>query len=387
MDFDFDSVPDRLHSDCIKWQYYSEDVTPLWIADLDFPAPPPVIDALRRRVDHGVFGYGCEPDHLRELLVERMERLYGWRIQPADIVFVPGIVTGFNVAARAFVPPGSGMLLQTPIYPPMLDVAANFGIQQHEMELTRGADGRYSIDRDAFQAAIRPDTRMFLLCNPHNPAGRTFTPAELEAMGEQCLRSDVVVCSDEIHCDLVFSNGRHVPFASLAPEFAARSVTLMAPSKTFNIAGLGCSFAIIQDAELRKRYQAARKDIVSQVNILAFTAAEAAYEEGGPWLDSLIRYLEGNRDYLAQFVAAELPGIRMGVPEATYLAWLDCRDSSIEGSPYRFFLDKAKVALNDGRLFGRGGAGFVRLNFGCPRATLAGALSRMKQAYGETRSN
>ncbi len=229
-------------------------------------------------------------------------------------------------------------------------------------------------------ATITDRTRTFTLCNPHNPVGRVFTREELTTMAELCLRHDLTIISDEIHCDLIFSGAQHIPIASLSPELAARTITLIAPSKTFNIAGLYCSAAIIPDPELRRRFKAAAAGIVPSVNLMAFTAALAAYRDGGPWLAACLRYLEDNRDYLMRFVEDRLPGISMSPMEGTYLAWLDCREAGITGSPAKFFLERARVGLNDGAWFGDGGEGFVRLNFGCPRATLAEALERMAGA-------
>jgi cystathionine beta-lyase len=231
--------------------------------------------------------------------------------------------------------------------------------------------------------------RLFLLCNPHNPIGRAFTPAELERMAQTCLEHGVVICSDEIHSDLVFSGHKHTPIASLAPEIAQQTVTCFAPSKTFNIPGLACSVMVVQNEELRQRIEAAGAGLVRGSNMMGYAAARAAYREAGEWLDQLLGYLEANRDYVYDFVRTRLPGIRMFKPEATFLAWLDCRDAGLpEGqNPHRFFLDEARVALNDGASFGPGGDGFVRLNFGCPRATLTEALERMERALREAGSH
>jgi cystathionine beta-lyase len=377
---DFDELIDRRASDSIKWHAYDADVLPLWVADMDFRAPEPVIQALQQRVAHGVFGYCLAPPELREVIVERLARLYGWQVSTEDLVFTPGVVPGFNLAARAVTSPGDGMLVQTPVYPPILHAPANCSLTANEMELTRRPDGQYEVDFDLFAATITERTRVFLLCNPHNPVGRVFRRDELERLAELCLRHDIIICSDEIHCDLLFPGSQHIPIASLAPEIADRTITLMAPSKTYNIAGLYCSVAIIQNPELRQKFNTAGADLVGWPNILGYTAALAAYRDGQPWLDEVLRYLEGNRDFLLQYVAEHLPGISMAKPEATYLAWLDCHQAGLPGNPHEFFLKEAKVALNDGATFGPGGDGFVRLNFACPRATLVEALERMKTA-------
>jgi len=380
MAYNLDRLIDRRHSDSVKWHRYGDGVLPMWVADMDFLSPEPMIRALRERVEHGVFGYGADLPELRQAIVDRLAGLYGWRVLPQDLVFVPGVITGFNLACRAVTSPGDGMLVQTPIYPPILRVPGNVGLTCNEMELTRQPDGYYTIDFDAFEKTITGRTRIFILCNPHNPVGRAFQRHELERMAEICLRRNVAICSDEIHCDLLFQGIRHWPIASLDAEIADRAITLIAPSKTFNIAGLQCSAAIIQNAELRKQFKAARVDLVNEVNILGLVAALAAYRDGQEWLDEVLRYLEANRDLLIQYVSERMPGIRMGKPEATYLAWLDCRQAGIPGNPHKFFLEQAQVAVNDGPTFGRGGEGFVRLNFGCPRSTLLEALDKMRAA-------
>jgi cystathionine beta-lyase len=380
VNYNFDELPDRKSSESIKWHYFPEDVLPMWVADMDFVSPEPVVRALQERVAQGVFGYAGDLPGLREAIVERLERLYHWEVLPQDLVFIPGVVTGFNLAAHAFTDEGEGVLIQPPVYMPFLDVGKNVRGKCQEVQLTDNANGYYRVDWDAFERAITPETRMFLLCNPHNPVGRVYTRAELERMAEICLRRGLVVCSDEIHCDLVFSGHQHVPIASISPEIAQNTITLMAPSKTYNIAGLSCSFAVIQNPELRKRYTQAEQGLVHGVNLLGLVAARAAYAEGQEWLDQLLAYLEGNRDFLCSFVAERLPGVKMFCPEATYLAWLDCREAGIEGKPSDFFLKNARVAMNDGAAFGSGGEGFVRLNFGCPRPMLVEALERMEAA-------
>jgi len=380
MAYDFDRVIDRRGSDSVKWRCYDSDVLPLWVADMDFPSPEPVIRALRERVEHGIFGYGIEPPELREVIVERLQRLYGWQVSPNALVFLPGVVVGFNLASHAFASPGDGVLVQTPVYPPILHAWRQAGLISQQATLTRLPDGRHEIDFDAFERAISERTRLFILCNPHNPVGRVFRRDELQRLAEICLRHDVLICSDEIHGDLIFSGQQHLPIASLAPEIADRTITLLAPSKTYNIAGLQAAYAVIPNPELRQRYVAANAGLVGHPGVLAYTAALAAYRGGQPWLDEALRYLEGNRDWLYDYVRRELPTLTMAQPEGTYLAWLDCRQAGIQGNPHEFFLEQARVALNDGASFGPGGEGFVRLNFGCPRSTLEEAARRMKEA-------
>ena len=372
--------PDRRRTDSLKWGLFGDDVLPLWVADLDFTSPVEVIAALHARVDHGVFGYARESRELKELLTARMETLYGWKITPEDITLLPGIVSAFNLVSQAVAEPGASILIQPPVYPPFFDAPRHAGARAVFSPIKADNSGEYRIDFSAFEAAIEEDTRLFLLCNPHNPIGRAFTREELLGMAEICLHRGIVICSDEIHSDLIYNGYHHIPIASLDPEIAARTVTLIAPSKTFNIAGLECSALICTNPDLRKRVQAARRGLLGGVNLLGATAAVAAYRFGADWLQEVMEILEGNRDYLMRYLAENIPAIRMAKPEATYLAWLDCRALGLSESPSKFFLENAKVALNNGEDFGTQGKGFVRLNFGCHRDTLTAALERMRQA-------
>lgn len=376
----FDEPIDRRCFESAKWQLYEDDVLPLWVADMDFRCPEPVVEALLQRVEHGVFGYGLPPEELKEAVISHMEQVHDWRVEPEHLLFLPGVVTGFNLVCHAATTPGDGVLLQTPVYYPMLRAPAQAGLSNDEMEFTRRSDGQYEVDLDVMEKTIGDRTRVFILCNPHNPVGRVFRREELESMAQICLRHDVVICSDEIHCDLILGGNRHIPIASLAPEIAEQTVTLIAPSKTYNIAGLKCAVAIVPDRALRARLAATYPDLVPTVNILGYVATLAAYRNGGPWLVAVLDYLESNLEFLFQYVESDLPGITMTRPEGTYLAWLSCHEAPIPGNAHDFFLEHARVALNDGAAFGRGGEGFVRLNFACPRATLAEALQRMRLA-------
>ena len=378
MAFDFDTLPNRRDSESTKWNRYPEDVLPMWVADMDFRSPDAIIKALKERVDHGVFGYPTISDHLKESVVAWLSKRHGWEVKTQDLVFLPGVVTGFNLAAHAVTRPGDGVLVQTPTYGPFLGVEKNVNLVQQEMELTKESDGQYSVDLDAFEEAITGRTRIFMLCNPQNPTGRVFTKEELEAMADICLQNDIIICSDEIHSDLVFTGHKHIPISSLDPEISAKTITLIAPSKTFNIAGLKGSVAIITDEELRNQFEGARQGLAGGINLLGMAAMEAAYAQSEPWLEALLTYLEANRDYAFDFIYQEIPGVNMAKPEGTYLAWLDCRETAIEGKPDKFFQKQAKVAMNDGVWFGKGGEGFVRMNFGCPRSMLIESLNRMK---------
>jgi cystathionine beta-lyase len=396
-EYNFDRMYNRCGSDSVKWSKYPDEVLPLWVADMDFRSPEPVIEALRRRVEDGIFGYpvGGEEanEHLemRRVIVERLWRSYQWRVAPDELVFIPGVVTGFNLICQMLQSPGAGVLMQTPVYYPILHAPQSANMLRQEASLSAvnsgeaGAGGEhgvlhYEIDFDAFEQAITPQTRLFILCNPHNPVGRVFRKDELLQMAEICLSRSILICSDEIHCELLYSDQHHIPIASLDSEIANHTITLMAPSKTFNIPGLKFSFAIIQNPELRRQFQKAGKALVGWINLMGWVAALAAYRDGQEWLDQLLPYLEANRDFVFDFIRGEIPQIAVTRPEGTYLSWLDCRGLALEQSPYEFFLKQAHVALNDGKAFGKEGEGFVRLNFGCPRATLVEALNRMVYA-------
>ena len=379
--FDFDTPVDRRNTASTKWdKYKGREVLPLWVADMDFRSPPAVTRALRDRADHAVFGYTGPPEELVEVVLARLAKRYGWNVERESLLWLPGLVTGLNVVCRAVGEDGDAVVTAVPVYPPFLTAPKNSRRELVTVPLARAGE-RWEFDLERFEASIAPSTRLFLLCNPHNPVGRAFTRAELEALAAVCERHDVVICSDEIHCDLILDPGAtHTPIAALSPEVARRTITLMAPSKTFNLPGLGCSFAVIQNPDLRKRFRAAAAGIVPHVNILGFAAALAAYRDGGEWLAQLLSYLRGNLGAVLRAMPG-MPGLAMSAPEATYLAWVDARGTGVE-NPARFF-EEAGVGLSDGADFG--GPGFVRLNFGCPRATLDEALSRMAKAVDSLR--
>ncbi len=381
MQYDFDQPVERRGTDCIKWGFYPDDVIPLWVADMDFRSAEPIIQALHRRIDHGVFGYTRPTEALRHAVRDRMQDLYQWQVRDEEILFLPGVVCGLNIAIQAFAGPGEGVLAQPPVYFHFLKDPVHHGRALMDPPLVRSGD-TYEIDFDQFEKAITDRTRLFILCNPHNPVGRVFTRTELENIADICLRRRLIICSDEIHCDLLFSGNRHLPIATLSPEVAARTVTLMAPSKTYNLAGLECGYAIIQNEALRRCWQKTAHGIVPWVNIMGHVSALAALRDGQEWLQQVMVYLEGNRDFLSGYLRDKMPEVRMCRIEATYLAWLDCSKAGIQGNPAAFFAKEARVGLNNGPDFGKGGEGFVRLNFACPRSTLTAALDRMAAALG-----
>jgi len=399
MPHDFDRIINRRGTNSAKWKLYGPDILPLWVADMDFPAPEPVQEALRRAVEHGIFGYEFPTKELRETVAARMDKLYGWQVSPEMVVATPGVIAGFNAAARTVCTAGQGILIQPPVYPPFLSVHKNSALVRQDAPLRMTAEGaslRYGVDFDVFERAVNSggaQTGMFLLCNPHNPTGQAYSHDDLVRMAEICQRNNIFICSDEIHSELLLGGPstsaqevvQHVPIASLDPEIGDRTITLIAPSKTFNVAGLLCGFAILPNQDLLKGYKETVEQMAMHVSCLGLEAAQAAFSGAcDDWLADLCVYLTGNRDFLVEYVKREFNGIRVTVPEATYLAWLDCnelvRSGRLNGTPHEFFLKQAKVALNEGKEFGFGGEGFVRLNFGCPRKTLEDALERMKAA-------
>ncbi len=379
MNFDFDTPLNRVGTDSQKWQKYAgRDVLPMWVADMDFQSPPAILEALHARVEHGIYGYARPTKSTMDAMVAAMASRYGWTIDPAWIVWLPGLVCGLNVTAQAFAEPGDEVLTLAPIYPPFLSAPKN-SARVSVMVSLQLQGGRWEIDWDALENAVTPRTKLFLLCNPHNPVARVWRRDELTRLGEFCARHNLVLCSDEIHCDLILDDLPHIPTALLGEDIAKRSITLMAPSKTYNVPGLGTSFAIIPDVGLRSKFVRATAGIVAEVNTLGYAACEAAYRDSEPWRQELLAYLRGNRDLLLDFVARELPGVSIDAPiEATYLAWINVRELGLK-DPIAHF-EAHGVGLSDGAFFGATKGDYVRLNFGCTRATLQEGLHRIKLA-------
>jgi len=384
MKYDFDHVVERRGTDSVKWRWYCNEVLPLWVADMDFVSPEPIVKALHERVEHRVFGYAMAGKELIDVIRERLKRLYEWDVQAEHIILVPGVVTGLNLAFQLFASPRDGVLVQPPVYSHFVTDPVIRGRTLINPPLVKKGD-TYEIDFDAFEQAITSRTRIYVLCNPHNPVGRVFRRDELERLADICVRRNILICADEIHCDLLYPGYRHIPMATLGNEVADRTITFMSPSKTFNVAGLKCSFAIIKNPLLREAWVRGSEGLIPHVNTMGLAAALAGYRDGQEWLDQCLSYLKDNRDFLAEYVRKRLPPIDMTCMEGTYLAWLDCRQSGIPGNPFHFFLKEAKVALNNGAECGKGGEGFVRLNFACPRKTLVEALHRMRDALERLR--
>jgi cysteine-S-conjugate beta-lyase len=374
--FDFDAPVDRRNTASLKWdKYKGRDIIPLWVADMDFKAPPAVITALHRHADHGVFGYSMLPEDLMEAVMCMLERTHAWTVKPEWIVWLPGLVSGLNIACRAVGETGDAVITTTPAYPPFLSAPSLS--QRALITVDHMDDGsRYIFDFPGIERVITPHTGMFILCNPQNPTGRVFTRDELLHLAEICLRYNIIICSDEVHCGLVLDHDKnHIMLASLDKEIALKTITLLAPSKTYNLPGLGCSFAVIPDKDLRSHFRKVMNGIVPHVNVFGYTAALAAYRDSEDWRLALIDYLRQNRDMVENFVL-QAHGLSMHHVEATYLAWIDCCGLGV-ANPAAFFED-AGVGLSTGADFGA--PGFVRLNFGCPRSLLAEALERMGDA-------
>lgn len=370
----FDEIIDRLPSSSNKWNKYAgRDILPLWVADMDFVSPPSVLAALHERIDHGIFGYTDPPESLVDAVQAYARRHYDWVIEPDWFVWLPGLVQGLNLACRSVGQNGDAVLTATPVYPPFLRAPMFSHRELIAVPLLDRGD-HWGWNFTALEAAITPHTRLLLLCHPHNPVGRAWNEEELRHLIDIARRHDLIVCSDEIHCDLILEpNLNHIPLARLDPDFARHTITLLAPSKTWNLAGLGCAFALIPDPALRRRFRHEMAGLVPSVNLLGYAAAEAAYRDDGAWHAGLIEYLRGNRNLLRDWFAGS-QRLKLTVPEATYLAWIDARAID-PGNPLPQF-EAAGLGLSDGRDFGF--PGYLRLNFGCPRGLLEQALERME---------
>lgn len=373
MRFDFDAPVERRGTWSTRWERYPADVIPLWVADTDFRAPPPVLEAMQRRIAHGIFGYNAPPAALRDAVIERMQRLYGWSVEPDWVVFVSGVVPGLHLAARHLTRVDQHALVPTPVYQHLRRalVLAKRDLTDVPLVLSRG---RWVWDEDFLAAAVKPNSRLLSLCNPQNPGGTIFTRDELARLAAFAQQHNLVICSDEIHADILLDQGKpHVPIASVSRDASRRSVTLISPNKAFGFPGAGCAFAIIEDPELRRAFCADHHATVHDPSVFAYEAALAAYRECGDWLAAQIDYLRANRDLVEREVGA-MRGLKMAHVEATYLAWIDATGLGV-ADPYEHFLKKG-VALSPGAQFGA--PGFVRLNFGTQRALLEKALQRMR---------
>ena len=374
----FAQCPDRRHTGAEKWDRWPEDVIPVWVADMDFQAPPEVLEAIQARVNHGVFGYTADPPGFAPALATHLEALHGWRIDPATVVGTPGVVTGLALSARLLTAPGDEILTFSPVYPPFLSLPGAAERRSVRVGLVRDASASsgWSIDHDALQAAVTPRTKLLWLCHPHNPTGTVFSRVDLLALADFAARNAIRVVSDEIWADLILDDVPHVPFATLDHPAAASCITLVTPSKTWNLAGLGCAAAIIPEASERKRWRPSGGGLVPMVNPLGYAAAEAAWLHGDPWRRRLVALLCDHRDRALAAVAA-IPGLEATRPQATYLVWIDCRKTG-NADPFAACV-AAGVGPSDGRDFAA--PGFIRLNTACPTDRLERALDRLRRAF------
>lgn len=373
----FDQVIDRKNTNSYKWDKYADPtVIPVWVADMDFQAAPPILEALQKVTEHGIFGYSKCPDELYDVVIERLKTRHGWDVKKDWIVWLPGLVPGIGLSIRTVTTEAEAVMTATPVYHPfMLEThAAGRTLQKVPLQLE---NNRWVIDFEALEASVTPQTKLFLLCNPHNPAGTVFTKEEQEKLLEICLKNDIIICSDEIHCDLLLDETKkHLSIATLSLEAAQQTITLLAPSKTFNIAGLGCSMAIIPNDELRAKFIKTKAGLMPMLSAYAYEAALAAYRDGAAWHDELLDYLRQNHQFLLNEIN-QLKGMKMVPLEATYLAWIDTRESGITDFAQK--LEAVGVGVSDGVQFD--GAGFIRLNFACPRATLEEVVRRIKTVF------
>ncbi|VAW22512.1 Cystathionine beta-lyase [hydrothermal vent metagenome] len=385
--YNFDEIIDRTGTNCLKWDlrsrfFKTDDVLPLWVADTDFRSPDFIVDAIRERAGHELFGYSFRPDSYYEAIISWMKRQHGWDIEKDWISFSPGVVSALAFAIETFSKPGDGVVVQPPVYFPFFDCVKGTKRKMVENPL-KLRDGRYYFDIDDLKAKIDGDTKILLLCSPQNPGGMVWSEEELTELGNVCLENNILVVSDEIHSDLVYKGYKHTPVATISGELAKNCVICMAPSKTFNIAGLSSSIVIIPDKVKFARYERALNvGHIGMGNIFGTVAMEAAYSHGDGWLRQLLEYIQGNYQFLEGFFEQNLPKVKVMKPEATYLVWLDFNAYGMSDKElFKFMAEKAKVGLNNGGRFGTGGEGYVRINIGCPGSILEEALERIKAAF------
>lgn len=386
MKYDFDEIVPRKHTDCLKYDnvkemFGTEEILPMWIADMDFRTPAFIVDAIRKRLNHEVLGYTYCCSRWKPAIQSWVSRHYGWDVQPDEIGFVGGIVPAISFALQCFTKAGDKVLIQPPVYHPYHHVT-------HDLERTlvtsplKLVEGQLQVDFADFEDKIK-GCKVFLLCNPHNPCGRVWTKEELQRMCDICVKNKVLVISDEIHCDMALKGFKHTPFATVSEDAKNNCITFMAASKTFNIAGLKSSYHIIQNEAIRTQYQEfLRKSELDTAHVFATGPVATAYNEGDEWLEQMLEYVEANIDFMEEFLKTNMPKMGMIRPQASYLVFLDARGLGLPHDRLvEFFIREAKVGMNDGAMFGEGGSGFMRMNLGCPRTTLVKALEQIKSAY------
>jgi cystathionine beta-lyase len=388
MHYNFDKIINREHTASVKFDlrkevFGKEDILPMWVADMDFETPDFVIDTLKKRLEHPILGYSYRPDSYYQSIINWVKRRHQWIIKKEWISFSPGIVPAINMAIMAYTEPGDQIIVQPPVYHPFFSAIKNNHRIQVDNPLTL-QNGRYFIDFNDLKAKLK-DAKMILLSNPHNPGGSVWSKEELQTLGELCVENDVLIMADEIHSDLVFKPAQYVPMASLSPEIANQTVTFIAPSKTFNMAGLATSSVVISNNILKEKFDQILDTIhISMGNIFGAVASEAAYTHGDEWLDELLEYLSKNMDYVEQFITEYIPEIKVIRPEGTYLMWLDCSDLNLNNKDLKdFMIQDAGLGFNDGRMFGAGGDQFMRMNVACPIQTIKIALRKLEQAVNQ----
>lgn len=387
--YDFDIIIDRANTSCEKWdglkdKFGSSDLHSMWVADMDFKAPPEVIQVLKERVEHGIFGYTGRFEGYHRSVVDWVRRRHGWEIREEWLSYSPGVVPALSMALLAFTQPGDGVIVQPPVYYPFFSVIDGRGRRIIENPL-KLENGRFSMDLNDLEEKIDPSVKVLFLCNPHNPVGRVWTQEELEKLARICVDNDLLIVSDEIHSDIIYKGAKHIPLASLSEELANRTITCISPSKTFNIAGLSTSVVIIPNRKIRENYNRILGFLhIDSGNVFGTLALEAAYNMGEPWLEELLIYLEENIDYMEDFLAKRIPSIRLIRPEGTYIPLLDCRDLKMTAPELQEFLVKeARIALDGGDWFGTGGEGFARINIATPRKLLQEGLERIEKAVSK----
>ena len=384
----FDQVINRKKTDSVKWDYTKrifgvEDVLPMWVADMDFPAPEEVIDALHTRVDHGIFGYTMPGSKMEESVKNWLDSRHSWKIDPKTITYSPGIVTAISMAIHAFTTSEDKIVVQPPVYYPFFEIAQKHKREVLYNQLLLNEDFRYEIDFNDLEEKLSDErTTLFILCNPHNPSGRVWSKEELTRIGDLCIKHNVLIISDDIHSDLLLFGNQYTPIASIRKDIANQTITCIAPSKTFNLAGLQASILLIPNDSLKRRYNEVQQVFgVMGINTLGAEAMQAAYEHGSNWLDELIQYLQENVLLIEEYLMNHLPQVKIMRPESTYLVWIDVRNvNKSDKELQELLLNKGKLALHIGSKFGENGEGFLRMNIACPKETLLDGLKRLKIA-------
>ncbi len=387
MKYNFDEEIGRIGTNSIKWDFTDKflgvkNILPMWVADMDFKAPEPVISAIKRRARHGIYGYTGRSDSYYDAIINWVKIRHNWEISRRWLTDSPGIVAGLALSILTFTKPGDKIVIQPPVYTPFFDIVRENG-RQLVLNNLKLENGRYKMDFDDLKNKIDSGTKMLILCSPHNPVGRVWTEEELFTLGDICDKNDIVILSDEIHSDIVYSGHKHIPIASISPDMAARTITFIAPSKTFNIAGLLNSAVIIPNEKLYNDYVNKMHAMGLHLgNLFGIEATEACYRHGEGWLEELIIYLEDNLSYLIDYFNKNIKNVKIIIPEGTYLVWLDFRATGYSADKVNKLLrEKARIGLNDGRVFGPGGEGFERINIGCPRSMLKEGLERIKSVF------